>query len=205
MLEKLPKNNSIPSSNENRLTPIQEQILSKKSFVDRMCKKYLNIANRLDMAGPIANEVMMKAIRSSTTYNNQSSLETWLAGISINTVRDHLRKTKRDPIDAQKTFDIADFDYKMEDPSLDPEELFLKKEKDELSVKIIRDALQKLPIKTREVLELELNGLSYNEIAEKLNIPMGTVKSRASRARREIATLLGQSTDFKLKRKKKYD
>lgn len=143
------------------------------------------LGNRHD-AEDAAQDTFLKAYRSLNDFKPKASLYTWLYRIAVNTCIDHKRKPFFESIFRRSdTGEEMVIDY----PSVSP-----SPEKDYES-KQIQSALQKalgeLSPKLRAVIVLkEMEGLSYEEIADTLDISIGTVKSRISRARDELKTLL---------------
>jgi len=116
-----------------------------------------------------AQDVFIKAYRKLGNFKPEAALYTWLYRIGVNTCIDYKRKYRDS---SQNTPSHAD--------GLSPENLYQSKE----TIRTITHALSALPEKLRAVIVLrEVEALSYEEIAKILNISLGTVKSRISRAR----------------------
>ena len=138
----------------------------------------LNVVYRMcgngDLAEDAAQEAFIQAWLRLSSYKEKASFQSWLYRIAINTAIDMLRKEKYILPNS-----IEDMNLRASAPS--PEIAASKSERAEL----IRDAVLTLPNASRAVLILrEYEGLSYQEIAESLEIPMGTVMSRLSYARK---------------------
>jgi RNA polymerase sigma-70 factor (ECF subfamily) len=130
-----------------------------------------------ELASDLAQETMAKALKRINQLRDPNKLNSWLFGILINCWRDHFRQ-RRDVVD------IADIDLKHEDT---PEKL---KHKQDI-VDNVRSSVARLPEGQRQVVTLvNLEGFSYAEVAEILEIPVGTVMSRLSRARSTLADYL---------------
>lgn len=128
-----------------------------------------------------AQDVFLKAYRGIREFRPEASLYTWLYRIAVNTCLDYKRKARRD---ALKNEPLPE-DLPSTDPF--PAELYESRENTEA----IQAALQKLPQKLRAPIVLrEIDGLSYEEIAEVLHASVGTVKSRISRGREELRRIL---------------
>jgi len=128
-----------------------------------------------------AQEVFLKAYRKLKDFRPESSLYTWLYRIGVNTCLDHKRKFRPEPL---KNESLAESLLSVE-PS--PESRFQSKEIGQA----IQSALEQLPKNSKAAIVLkEIEGLSYDEMAEVLQISIGTVKSRISRAREELRRLL---------------
>ncbi|MCR4804921.1 MAG: sigma-70 family RNA polymerase sigma factor [Clostridia bacterium] len=134
-------------------------------------------------------EAFIKMYRYLGTFQGGSSFETWFFRILINTCLDELRKRKH----ASEQEDI-DEHYEIADEREGTEELLLKKERQ----KAVRDAIKQLSEDAKNIIILrELQGLSYEELADVLDIEPGTVKSRLNRAKQKLKSILmEQSTLF---------
>ncbi len=155
---------------------------------------YRYVARRIGTsgAGDLASDVFVKAFEARSRYDLDRPLcRPWLYGIASNLIRDHLRRQKR----KERAYLHA---QTIEDTSTQSIELEHERIEAVLAVPEINRALQKLNKGDREVLLLAAVGeLSYEEVASALGIPIGTVRSRLSRARRRMQELLpgfGQTT-----------
>lgn len=138
----------------------------------------LNVVYRMcgdmQVAEDAAQETFIQAWLRLSSYRPQASLRNWLYRIAVNTAIDMLRKEKR-------ILPSAVEDLNLTDSSPGPETLVASYERTE----IVQKAVLALPDASRSVLVLrEFEGLSYQEIAESLNIPVGTVMSRLNYARK---------------------
>jgi RNA polymerase sigma-70 factor (ECF subfamily) len=128
-----------------------------------------------------AQDVFLKAYRSLKDFRPDSSLYTWLYRIAVNTSFDYRRRSHRE---ASRKTPLSEYL-----PSADPfpDESYESKQITEA----IQAALPRLREKLRAPIVLrEIEGLSYEEIAQVLHLSVGTVKSRISRARDALRTLL---------------
>jgi RNA polymerase sigma-70 factor (ECF subfamily) len=130
----------------------------------------------VELAQDAAQEAFIKAWLHLPTFRPGTSLRNWLYRIAINTALDALRRAAR----------IADMDIEslpMPDPQVGPEAALLQKER----TVAVQQAILALTEASRSVLVLrEYGGLTYNEIASALDIPLGTVMSRLNYARRQL-------------------
>ncbi len=133
----------------------------------------------------VTQETFLKAYRALPHFRGDSAFYTWIYRIAINTSKNYLvsmsrRPTKVDLVDD----DGKHFDVEALQKTLDtPEHLLLT---DEIRTTIL-EAIEKLPEDLREAVTLrEVDGLSYDEIAEAMACPIGTVRSRIFRARDAI-------------------
>ena len=128
----------------------------------------------VQLAEDAAQETFIQAWLHLSSFRPQSSLRNWLYRIGVNAATDMLRKQKRILPD-----DLEDLQLK--DPQLGPEGVFSQEEQTAL----VQKAVLSLPDTSRAVLVLrEYEGMSYHEIAEALDIPVGTVMSRLNYARK---------------------
>jgi len=136
-------------------------------------------------AEDVAQEAFIKAYRALPSFRGESAFYTWLYRIAINTAKNALVSNRRRPVD---------FDLDLQDPEQyerqarlkegdTPEGLLLTEE----IRQTVQAAMAELPEDLRTAIMLrELEGLSYEEIAERMSCPVGTVRSRIFRAREAI-------------------
>ncbi len=133
----------------------------------------------------VSQEAFIKAYRALPKFRGDSAFYTWLYRIAINTAKNHLAaKGRRPPSDDVEAATAEQLDSGTRLKEFDtPEHLLLQ---DEIA-RTIRDALNELPDDLRTAISLrELEGLSYEEIAQAMDCPIGTVRSRIFRARDAI-------------------
>ncbi|HEX6035239.1 MAG TPA: sigma-70 family RNA polymerase sigma factor [Anaerolineales bacterium] len=146
-----------------------------RNVIYRMC-------GDAQIAEDAAQETFIQAWLYLSSYRPQASLRSWLYRIAVNAATDMLRKEKRILPNALE-------DLPLKDPLPGPEALFSQGEQTAL----IQNAVLSLPDACRAVLVLrEYEGLSYQEIAETLDIPVGTVMSRLNYARKLLRERLEQ-------------
>ncbi len=141
----------------------------------------------------IAQEAFIKAYRALPGFRGDSAFYTWLYRIAINTAKNHLVSRGRRPPDVDVDVDDAQYlgaESQLRD--LDTPENSLYREEME---RVVRETLDRLPEDLRVALTLrEFEGMSYEDIANVMDCPVGTVRSRIFRAREaidnEIAPLL---------------
>ena len=138
----------------------------------------------------IAQETFIKVYRAISNFKGESAFYTWLYRIAVNCTHTYVEKNlKRSLLPDEKiTLDEGTFAL---NPSLidshTPESHLVNQE----IVQVIAQSMAELPEELRRALELrELEGLSYDEIAEQMQTPVGTVRSRIFRAREAIAACL---------------
>ena len=136
-------------------------------------------------APDVAQETFIKAYRAMSGFRGQSAFYTWLYRIGINTAKNHIVSRGRRP--ANQDIDISDAEQYGHTEHLSdvdtPESMLLS---EEIKQKVA-EVIHKLPADLRQAITLrELEGLSYEEIAEVMDCPIGTVRSRIFRAREAI-------------------
>lgn len=136
----------------------------------------------MQIAEDAAQETFIQAWLHLSAYRPQTSLRNWLYRIAVNAATDMLRKQRHIlPNDLE--------DLQLSDPQPDPEALFFQQER----TRLVQKAILSLPEASRAVLVLrEYEGMSYHEIADALEIPVGTVMSRLNYARKLLKDKLEQ-------------
>jgi RNA polymerase sigma-70 factor (ECF subfamily) len=147
----------------------------------------------VDIVQDIAQEAFIRAYRALPQFRGDSAFYTWLYRIAVNTAKKALVDKKRDPVVLQSSLVSGDDG---EEPSRGenelsdgetPEALLASKE----IAATVNAAIDALSEDLRQAIVLrEIEGLSYEEIADVMNCPIGTVRSRIFRAREAIATKL---------------
>ncbi|MFM2319565.1 MAG: polymerase sigma factor RpoE [Pseudomonadota bacterium] len=168
----------------------------KKSF-DVLVLKYqhkvINLVMRYmhdpDTAQDVAQEAFIKAYRGLKNFRGESAFYTWLYRIAINTAKNHLvsqgRRAPTNDIDADEAEQFEGESALKEYGT--PENEMLR---DEIQT-MVSQAIDALPDDLRTAIVLrELEGMSYEEIAEAMDCPIGTVRSRIFRARESIDKVL---------------
>ncbi|MBI2778836.1 MAG: RNA polymerase sigma factor RpoE [Gammaproteobacteria bacterium] len=137
----------------------------------------------------VSQEAFLKAYRALPSFRGESAFYTWLYRIAINTAKNYLIAQGRRPPGADVEIEDAELyegDSELKEIAT-PEHLLLR---DEIE-KTIFEAIEQLPEDLRTAITLrELEGLSYEEIAEAMACPVGTVRSRIFRAREVINSRL---------------
>jgi RNA polymerase sigma-70 factor (ECF subfamily) len=184
-----PRENASPSSIEDDklvAKAVQGQEDSYKKLVDKYNSPiYFHIRKMIkeqELVEDLVQEVFIKAFKNLATYSNQYAFSTWLYRIATNHTIDYLRKKKlptfsiSDPI---KTKD-GEVEVQLPDTSFATDAPIIKHERKA----IVQEAIANLPEKYRKVIRMRhMDELSYDEIADELNIPLGTVKAHIFRAR----------------------
>ncbi|MCO1334932.1 RNA polymerase sigma factor RpoE [Microbulbifer sp. OS29] len=133
----------------------------------------------------VTQEAFIKAYRALTNFRGESAFYTWMYRIAINTAKNHLVSRSRRPPSSDVDLEDAEF-YSGADLLRDNETPENQMFRDQLESAVHR-AIRALPEDLRSAVTLrELEGLSYEEIAEVMGCPVGTVRSRIFRAREAI-------------------
>jgi len=147
------------------------------------------MGNRQD-AEDAAQEVILKVYRKLDLFRGEASFSTWLNYVAANTCRDMLRKRKRNQtvsLDSPLETEDGEMDRELASPDDSPETDVINRD----LARLVRESLEELKEDHRVILLMrEYQDLSYDEIAEILSLNVGTVKSRLSRARRELRDLM---------------
>lgn len=152
-------------------------------------KKIYNVAyrymgNEAD-AFDMAQESLIKIYKGLKSFRHESSFSSWIYRLTVNTCLDGLRKRKKEPLSLDCTMESG---VVLEDKSIDtPETHTLNLESREDIQKAINTLSEDHRI---TVILRDIQGLSYDEIADTLSISIGTVKSRLSRGRQRLKEIL---------------
>ena len=148
-----------------------------------------------DDADDLTIEAFGKAFSRLEQYTPNFAFSTWLFKIASNNCIDFMRKkrVKVTSMDTGYTTDSGEvIFYDAKAQGLDPEESIIHNQK----VKLMRSVVEKLKPRYRELVELRyFDELSYEEISETLNLPLGTVKAQLFRARDYLAVLIENTKD----------
>ena len=144
----------------------------------------------VDLVEDIAQETFIRAYRALHQFRGDAQFYTWLYRIAVNTAKRFLLKLKNDPAvfqgALQSNLEEDETFQRKSEPSTDetPESVLAAKEIGEA----VNAALEALPNDLKQALTLrEIEGLSYEEIADVMNCPLGTVRSRIFRAREAVS------------------
>jgi RNA polymerase sigma-70 factor (ECF subfamily) len=142
----------------------------------------------------IVQEAFIKAYRAIARFRGDSAFYTWLYRITVNTAKNHLVASSRRPpardVDLDEVVHIRGADGLVETNA--PDKIL---ENDQL-VRAVKQAIANLPDELKEAIQLrELDGLSYEDIAQVMECPIGTVRSRIFRAREAIERAITNYVD----------
>ncbi len=154
----------------------------------------------VDLVPDIAQESFIRAWKALPQFRGDSAFYTWLYRIAVNSAKKALMELKRDPVimhSAMAVSEDGDETSRIENELSDgetPESLLASKE----IAAVVNAAVDDLPEEHRRAITLrEIEGLSYEEISEVMNCPIGTVRSRIYRAREAIAARLRPHLDMR--------
>lgn len=181
------------TQDDNDQQLVQRVQKGDKSAFDLLVLKYqhrvLKLVSRFVSdaaeAQDVAQEAFLKAYRALPSFRGDSAFYTWLYRIAINTAKNALVSNRRRPVD---------FDLDLQDPEQYDRQAKLKEVDTPEGVllteeirQVVERAMEQLPEDLRTAIVLrEIEGLSYEEIAEAMDCPVGTVRSRIFRAREAI-------------------
>ncbi len=158
-----------------------EQLLEElvRDHLDAVYRVAYSVVRDSALAEDVSQDAILKAWRALPTFRGESSLRSWVLRITHNTAISTLRKRREE----------------LRDPDLLPERETMSTTEhqvvDRLSVDAFEEALNQLDELSRSIVVLrEIEGLSYDEISEMLEVPLPTVKTRLLRSRRVLAAAL---------------
>ena len=169
-------------------------------LVNRYQNRLLNFVYRTtgdrERAEDLVQEVFVRVYRHIHRFDRSRKFSTWIYTIASNLAKNELRNRSRNPLvlfqTIRRNWEDDDRPLQFEDPGSRPDDLFRKRHLREA----VEDAVEKLPPHHRNVFVLrELEGKSYEEIAEITSCNLGTVKSRLNRARNAFASLVAPSLE----------
>ncbi len=185
---------------DNEIILLEKAIKGDIKSFEILIRKYqkfaynvaLNYLKDVNEAEDVTQEALIKAFKYLKNFHMDSKFSTWLYRIVINTCKDELKKKSRD----NKVITLNNKDTyldEIEDLRYEP----LKNiEEKELSNNL-KEAVNKLKDKYKEVIILcDINNMSYNEISEILDIPVGTVRSRINRGRLCLRKIINEMELF---------
>ena len=162
-------------------------VLKYQGRVAQLVSRYLNNAAEVE---DVTQEAFIKAYRALPNFRGDSAFYTWLYRIAANAAKNHLVALGRRPssdmaLDDSEAFDVPG---RLKDHE-SPDEVIMGQQLEML----ISRTIEELPVELRAALTLrEFEGLSYEEIADVLECPIGTVRSRIFRAREAIDVKVAQ-------------
>jgi RNA polymerase sigma-70 factor (ECF subfamily) len=188
--------NSVSSGDRDALL-VERTLAGDQKAFELLVIKYERRIQRLigrmvrdvDLVEDIAQETFIRAYRALAQFRGDAQFYTWLYRIAVNTAKKFLMDLKRNPTVSENFFKSADDDETSPvenelTSSETPEAVLASKEIAEM----VNSAMDALPEELRQAITLrEIEGLTYEEIADAMNCPIGTVRSRIFRAREAIS------------------
>ncbi len=186
------------ASNSEDILVVEAVLSGQRQLYAKIQKKYNRmvtsvirrvVRNELDIQD-LVQETYIKAYQALASYDKKYSFSSWLMKIATNHAIDFLRKRKLETVSIMNQSNDSDEDdyiIQIPDTNLLPDQSLTQKELSETINKIISS----LPENFRQIIILRFQQeLDYNEIAEQLKIPLGTVKATLFRAKKMISALL---------------
>ncbi len=190
---------SPPTSADTDLMLVERTVAGDQKAYELLVLKYQRRIERLigrmvrdaDLVEDIAQETFIRAYRALAQFRGEAQFYTWLYRIAVNTAKKALVDLKRDPLVSESALrgggDDEDETSAVENELTSaetPETVLAAKE----IAAAVNSAMEALPEDLRQAVTLrEIEGLSYEEIADVMNCPIGTVRSRIFRAREAIS------------------
>ena len=193
-----PPPRALPGASDSDVMLVERAVAGDQAAFELLVIKYQRRIQRLigrmvrdvDLVEDIAQETFIRAYRALHQFRGDAQFYTWLYRIAVNTAKKFLLELKRDPTVSENAFksgEDGDETYLAgSEPISDetPESVLAAKE---LGL-VVNAALEALPEDLRQALTLrEIEGLSYEDISDVMNCPIGTVRSRIFRARETIS------------------
>jgi RNA polymerase sigma factor (sigma-70 family) len=159
-------------------------------YKDSIYFMLLKMVNNRDDADDLTIEAFGKAFKNLHQYTPDYAFSTWLFKIATNNCIDFIRRKKKMTFSIDKSMENdsgQEMQYEIKSPLLDPEENMIKKQK----ALVMRDVVEKLKPRYKRLVELRyFQERSYEEIADELQLPLGTVKAQLFRAREFLYQIL---------------
>ena len=197
-----PDDHISPPAPDSDALLVQRTLAGEERAFEMLVIKYQRRIERLigrmvrdvDLVPDIAQETFIRAYRALSQFRGDAQFYTWLYRIAVNTAKKQLLELKRDPLVFQSQLQSGDDDetssserelnFNAADTET-PEAVLASKE----IAQAVNAAMDALPEELRMAITLrEMEGLSYEEIAQALDCPIGTVRSRIFRAREAISS-----------------
>ena len=186
------------SATDSDLMLVERTVAGDQRAFELLVIKYQRRIERLigrmvrdvDLVEDIAQETFIRAYRALHQFRGEAQFYTWLYRIAVNTAKKALVDLKRNPVMTEAAFRSSDDEDETYRPGNEPisdetpESVLAANE----IAAAVNAAMEALPAELRQAVQLrEIEGMSYEEIAEVMNCPIGTVRSRIFRAREAIS------------------
>jgi RNA polymerase sigma factor (sigma-70 family) len=166
-----------------------------KRYYDSVYFMLVKMVKNNDDADDLIMEAFAKAFKGLRNYTPDFAFSTWLFRIATNNGIDYLRKNKNKTLSLDTTYETEEgngLTLDIKSTYLDPEERIISEQKSQ----IIRDMVNNLKPRYRRLIELRFfNEMSYEEICNELNLPLGTVKGQLFRAKEMLLAILKNTRD----------
>jgi RNA polymerase sigma-70 factor, ECF subfamily len=165
-----------------------------ETVVRQNWRKVFNVAYKFvgkhDEAEDLTQDIFLKIFKALASFDRRANFQTWIISISRNLCIDHYRSVRKERQTIAREVDAGDLQ-----PMSSDRGPYAAAEHQDLRL-LLRQSLQMLPVTLRTAVVLrDLQELSYQEIADRLGLPEGTVKSRINRGRLELARQLKRLQD----------
>jgi RNA polymerase sigma-70 factor, ECF subfamily len=187
-----------PTTADTDLMLVERTVAGDQKAYELLVIKYQRRIERLigrmvrdtDLVEDIAQETFIRAYRALAQFRGEAQFYTWLYRIAVNTAKKALVDLKRDPLVSETA--LRGGDEEDETSTVENELTTAETPETVLAAKeiaaAVNSAMEALPDELRQAVTLrEIEGLSYEDIAEAMNCPIGTVRSRIFRAREAIS------------------
>ena len=173
-----------------------------EQIVRQNWRKVFNVAYKFvgkhDEAEDLTQDIFLKIFKALATFDRRANFQTWIISISRNLCIDHYRSVRKERQTIARDVDSSELQ-----PATHERGPYAQAEHQDLRAQL-RQALETLPVSLRTAVVLrDLQELSYQEIADRLGLPEGTVKSRINRGRIELAHQLRRLQDNQPLRQRK--
>ncbi len=166
---------------EQLMTPLEKLIW-------RVCWHY---TGQRETASDCAQEAMIKIWRSLDSYRGDCAFESWVYRIAANCSMDAMRKKKRDRSESIEPLKEAGFDPADPEPGTEEKVIAAERKRQ------LRECITRLPEDQRDALVMtQLEGMSYEDAARRLDVSEGTIKSRVNRAKVKLKEWLTDSGEL---------
>ena len=175
---------------------------NRKAYADLMASYreplyllLLRMTHNTTMASDLTVETFSKAFLQLHRYSPTGTFSSWLFSIGVNTYIDYLRKRKLDTVSINSITRTSDGDfieYQIPSSQPNPEEMMIRMQRDAA----LKEIVDQLKEPYRQIIRLRYyEDLSYEDIAEQLKIPIGTVKVRLNRAKALLSSVIKERGD----------
>ncbi len=170
---------------------------SRKAYADLMASYreplyllLLRMTHNTTTASDLTMETFSKAFLQLHRYSPTGTFSSWLFSIGVNTYIDYLRKRKLETVSLNsitRTSENDFIEYQIPSGQPNPEEMMIRMQRDAA----LKEIVNQLKEPYRQIIELRYyEDLSYEEIAQRMNIPVGTVKVRLNRAKALLSSIV---------------